>query len=313
VPADAQSRTTTAFNLAVDATTVEVVSALRAADIEPILLKGPGLARLLYEDPAQRPYVDTDLLVAPGDVAGTERVLEGLGFRRNLAEEMTAEWQRHASEWARGRSHVDLHRTLMGARAPDETVWAALSAHARPLSLGPIEVSALDVPATALHTALHAAQHGDRDGKHIRDLRLALERLTPASWEAAAALAAELDAAGALGIGLRLARAGERVAQSLGLPADRDVPQALHAASAPGGALALERLARAHGPRARAALLARAAFPPAQHLRYFHPLARRGRLGLAAVYLARPVDLARKLPGAWRAWRRARSRARAGG
>jgi Uncharacterised nucleotidyltransferase len=312
VPARAGSRATAASNLAIDATTIEVGDALREAGIDPILLKGAGLARLLYDEPAQRGYVDCDLLVAPGAVAGAERVLERLGFRPGLAEEMTAEWQRHASEWAREaggqRSAVDLHRTLMGARASEERVWAALSARAVPLRIGRLEVRAPDEPTMALHTALHAAQHGDGDRKHMRDLQLALERISPQAWNEAAALARELDATASFGLGLRLAPAGERLADSLGLPAAGSVPEALHAAGAPGGALALERLARS-GPRARATLLARTAFPPPQHLRYFHPLARRGRLGLAAAYLVRPLDLARKLPGAVRAWRRARAAA----
>lgn len=304
--AGADARAAAAANLAVDATTIEVVGALRAAGVEPILLKGASLAQRLYDEPAERRYVDCDLIVAPSDLSVAEGELARLGFSPALPEEMTAEWQRHAREWSREREAVDLHRTLMGAHAPPEAVWAALSEHTVPLRLGAVEVATPDPTATALHVALHAAQHGREERRPLRDLELALARLERDTWAAAAVLAASLDAQSAFAAGLRLRPDGDRLAEALGLAAGGSTVETLHAASAPGGALAMERLAQAPGPRARAALLARAAFPPPAHLRYFHPLARRGRLGLAAVYALRPFDLARKTPGAWRAWRSAR-------
>ena len=44
---------------------------------------------------------------------------------------------------------------------------------------------------------------------------------------------------------------------------------------------------------------------PADFMRLWHPLARRGPVGLAAAYLYRPFWLAVKLPVGVRAWRRA--------
>jgi hypothetical protein len=45
------------------------------------LMKGVGLARQLYSDPALRPSADIDLLVSPEDFAPAMRVLETNGFR----------------------------------------------------------------------------------------------------------------------------------------------------------------------------------------------------------------------------------------
>ncbi|MEO6714059.1 MAG: nucleotidyltransferase family protein, partial [Mycobacteriales bacterium] len=61
------SQIAAASTLAVDRLTADVVRALRAEGVEPILLKGPSFARLLYSSSELRPYVDADLLVAPGD------------------------------------------------------------------------------------------------------------------------------------------------------------------------------------------------------------------------------------------------------
>src|SRR6266571_2714839 len=66
--------------LLADATTCEVTTALRAARIRSILLKGPTIARWLYEQVSMRPYVDSDLMVADRDVCTAEEVLAGLGF-----------------------------------------------------------------------------------------------------------------------------------------------------------------------------------------------------------------------------------------
>ena len=298
---------TAAANLAVDAVSLEVLGALGDAGIAPILLKGPALARQLYDDPAERSYVDCDLLVAPQDVAGAEAALAALDFAPALAESMVPEWQRHGREWRRETdgATVDLHSSLPGADGPPDRVWTELLRHTRPLALGREDVTVLDGPASALHAALHAGQHGAAISKPLRDLELAIERLPRECWADAAALAGTLGAEARLASGLALLPAGRELARDLGLDRGRSRVDALHAASAPGGALALERLARTRGGAARAKLVARTLLPPPEHLRYFHPIARRGRAGLAAVYIARPLHLAGRLPEAWRAWRRA--------
>src|SRR4051812_37401731 len=68
--------------LRVDHATVEAVCALRERGVRPILLKGPAVAEWLYAgNPAQRPYNDADLLVAPEPLAVSAVVLTGLGYR----------------------------------------------------------------------------------------------------------------------------------------------------------------------------------------------------------------------------------------
>ena len=66
--------------LRADVAAAEAVQSLRRVGVEPILLRGPVLARLLYADEPQRTYNDVDLLVAPAHVELAENALARLGF-----------------------------------------------------------------------------------------------------------------------------------------------------------------------------------------------------------------------------------------
>ena len=68
-----------ARNFAVDALTAEVAGAFGREGIETLVLKGPVLSRWLYPGEVRR-YVDSDLMVAPGNRARAVGVLERLGF-----------------------------------------------------------------------------------------------------------------------------------------------------------------------------------------------------------------------------------------
>jgi hypothetical protein len=71
------------------------------------------------------------------------------------------------------------------------------------------------------------------------------------------------------------------------------------------GGLVILRSTPGAGPKAR--LVAREAFPTRAFMRTWSPLARRGPAGMAAAYAHRPFWLARRLPAAYRAYRRARA------
>jgi Uncharacterised nucleotidyltransferase len=69
-----------ARSLYVDVVTADVTKELRARGVRSILLKGPAVAGWLYRDGTPRPYADTDLLIAPSNLAAAKVVLEDLGF-----------------------------------------------------------------------------------------------------------------------------------------------------------------------------------------------------------------------------------------
>lgn len=58
-----------------------VSAALREAGVRFAIVKGPTFARLLYENPADRPFTDIDLLLHPTDLDRASEVMRERGFQ----------------------------------------------------------------------------------------------------------------------------------------------------------------------------------------------------------------------------------------
>jgi Uncharacterised nucleotidyltransferase len=291
--------------LVLDAAAVEVTANLRDAGVESVLLKGPSVARWVYGMDEFRPYSDLDLLVAPGDLRRSLRVLSGLGFEPVHSDA-------HAELLLRRPDQVtvDLHRLIVGVGMRPEDAWTEFAAETEPLILRGGQVAVLSQAGRVLHVVLHAAQHGAGDSKPLQDLEQALARLPEDAWVDAARLAHRLNAEAAFLTGLRLLPAGREVAGSTGVAEARSVESALRAGTPPPTALGLYRFFQTPGAGPRARLLAGELFPSAAFMRAWTPVARRGPAGLAAAYVWRPVWLLLRLAPALRAWQRARRAAR---
>ena len=300
-----------AQGLLLDIAIGEVVSALQRAGIDVIVLKGPSIANWLYESRADRPYADGDLLVRQEDHALTERFLESLGFETERFRPVPGDRISEASEWHRDDGIIiDLHFTLAGALAPPQVVWGMLSQHVTKMVLRRNEIDVLDVPARAMHVAIHAAHHGPHHPHPLRDLELALQNLSQDVWVAAAVVAHEIQATDAMTAGLDMVPQGQALVKQLGLQPPTNVDVALRAASAPAAAFNVETFASLSGASRKIRFLIGKLFPPPGFLRNRSPLARRGAMGLTAAYIARPfVVIARLGPGLV-AWARARRETR---
>jgi hypothetical protein len=172
--------------------------------------------------------------------------------------------------------------------------------------VGGLEVEVLGPAARAMHVALHAAQHGVGRSQGVEDLARALDGLPLALWRSAAELAERLDATAAFAAGLRMLPPGEELRDRLGLPEGTTVEVALRARTAPDLSLGLHRLAATPGLPHKIAFVVRKLVPPPGWMRAWLPLARRGRLGLAAAYAWRPFWLLWRAPAAVLALRKAR-------
>lgn len=60
----------------------QVLAALHAHGVEPLLMKGVPLAYTIYPEPWLRPVSDVDLLIPADQVAGTRKIFDELGFVR---------------------------------------------------------------------------------------------------------------------------------------------------------------------------------------------------------------------------------------
>lgn len=292
--------------LALDALGAQLVDELQGAGIPSIVLKGPAIATWLYGGREVRPYGDADLLVPPADWEAAGTLLRRLGFEGDLGPLAHPRMESIASTgWVRGADNVDMHCTLWGIEAEPQRAWEILSAHTVPMKVGGSVVQVLEPAARAMHVALHAAQHGQAEGKPIRDLELALEQLPDDLWVAAAAVAAEVDATAGFATGLRMLPPGRELTERLGVEGAGSVDSLLRVAQVP-LAHGFEELVTTPGLRGKLALLRGELFPNPAFMRWWSPLAARGRLGLAAAYAWRPLYLALKAGPGLVAWRRAR-------
>jgi hypothetical protein len=265
-----------ARTLLVDRVTVEVIRALEAARVSPVLLKGPTFSALLYPE-GGRSYGDTDLLVAPEAVEVAADVLGGLGFVETGAGR-AADEHGPAREFARvaaggGRHLVDLHWAI-DAGVDAANAWKVLSSETERFVLGPIETTSLSSPARAMHVALHAAQHGllgpqpdNAGGQTGEDLRRAVALLPDDVWRRAASIATACGSADAFAFGLRMTAEGAALSQRLGLPSAPPDLWRFAGGTVPRGAQRVDRVRAASTLREKLRVIRGGVFPTPAHVR----------------------------------------------
>jgi hypothetical protein len=300
-----------------DAAAARIFQAFETDGVEALLLKGAALADLLYVAGERRPYRDVDLLVSPRDLTRAGATLTGLGFR-NASQALGIDdigGVVHEQNWVGshpGAKHevlIELHHRMACSEAPPQSGWDALAARRTWVELGGHRVPVLDRQGQAMHLALHAAQHGPGYVKGVSELALGLERWPFEVWEAAAALATEIEAREFFAAGLRLDPAGAALAIRLGLPANPDLDWEIRNLDArPRGVFHLRALTDAQGLRERASVVRRALLPSRQWIVWQHPWARGGTARLVLGY---GVHILRAPAWAVRAWRFSRRSRRA--
>lgn len=305
-PAGVTSLTAAALMLDLDTRTAEVTRRLSEHGIRSILLKGPAIAKWLYNDGSTRLYRDSDLLVAPDQIAAAEHLLIGWGYRHPPLDDLVGDRPWHAHFWTNGVHSIDLHRTLIGAGIPPQRVWDYLAARTDRMRIGGEQLEVLATPPRLAHVALHAAQDGVRLGRPLEDLERAVEQLGLDDWTRACEVAFELGAAPAFSAGLRLVPAGSAIAERLALPHVTDSEVLLRAQGGPTLSLGFDWLWRIPGAAAKSRFLRSKLLPPADFMRAWTPLARHGLVGLVLSYPWRVIWLILKAPRGFIEWMRTR-------
>jgi hypothetical protein len=103
----------------------EVGDALADERIPVAVIKGAAYVGRIYEDPAERPMSDVDLLVPPDQHAQAERVLRWLGFWRVGSPRQQSRLH-HAVGYKRKGASIDLHRSIVQpwrSRVDVEALW----------------------------------------------------------------------------------------------------------------------------------------------------------------------------------------------
>jgi hypothetical protein len=303
-----------ARNFAIDALTAEVAGAFGREEIETLVLKGPVLARWLYPGEV-RPYVDSDLMVAPGNRAGAVSVLERLGFVEHLPW-MPAPLSVDPAGTAfnrPGEGMVDLHCQLPGLDGDPDAVWGRLAVSAERQVIAGVELRVPDRDTVLLHVVLHAAHHANQvEGKPLEDLRRALALVEETEWSRALELARAYQGVPAFAAGLRLLPEGTDLARRLDLG---EVRSFQHQIRREDNVIAEELyalLSADTGIRRKLAIAASDVFPLPDYMRWWSPLARRGKLGLAGAYLWRTIWILGQAPAAINTlWRIQRAKGRA--
>lgn len=296
-----------AANLRVDVAGAAVRGWLAEEDVECVLLKGRALADRLYDHAWERPYSDTDLLVAPDNLDHAERTLLAHGYRRldRDGDRLGAPGYAHTFEGADG-SLIDLHWNLSGVAAPGAETWRVIGERTVEMMVGGRLARVPDDAAAALLVTLHNAHHGGRWPSTQPDLERALALLDVRDWRAASELADRLGARQAFAAGLHLSSAGAELARRIGVSTEMSLEYRLRAEDRSYGAWALHRVAALGDRRQRVRVLLGVLMPGPETMRRFVPLARRGRLGLFAAYLVRPPRLLVSAVPAWLEYRRHR-------
>jgi putative nucleotidyltransferase-like protein len=289
-------RVLAARNLTVDRLTAEIAGAFTAEKIESLVLKGPALADWLYSGEV-RHYGDSDLMVLPEDWQPAVGVLERLGFQNYLEPMAHPRMESFAgTAFLRGEDNLDLHCTLHGLEGSPELIVSSLMAGAERQVIAGAELRVPSRAALALHVALHAAHHSE--GRPIEDLRRAVAIADERLWQEALAQARAFDGVPAFASGLRLLPEGVELTRRLGI---EDVRSPLHELRRRGiptaeGIDAL--LSPGIGTGQRLSTIGVELFPSSEFMRWWTPLARRGRVGLAVAYVWRAIWLLLMAPRA---------------
>lgn len=150
------------FTLSMTAELFRILGDFAAVGIECILVKGPLVSLLAFEDPAVRSYVDLDLLVRHKDILAASQRMIGLGFEPDVPLNII-EAGKIPGEYLFKRPGtsqiIELHTERTFRYYPRPMPLESLLARQRRVSLEGREIPALSLEDEFVLNAIHGAKH----------------------------------------------------------------------------------------------------------------------------------------------------------
>jgi hypothetical protein len=187
---------------------IDVLDKLEAAGIPCILLKGPALGVVAYDDLSFRTFADADLLVPESDLTRAGDHLQNLGFEpvfRGADQGMLIR-NGHALEFAGNGRKVELHWTLLSHHLaldmPSHELWKSSIS----VSIAGRNVRTLDRSTLFLFLCAHGAKHEWERFRWVCDVAQLGDRLTDLEIARVEALALQHNARRIVLLGIEMAR-----------------------------------------------------------------------------------------------------------
>jgi hypothetical protein len=179
-----------------------------AGRIEAVLVKGPLISLLAYDDPAIRNYVDLDVLVRHRDIeTATQRMLE-LGFHSDVPQSVIRAGKipgEYLFQKPGTKQFVELHTEHTFRYYPKPMLIESLFARKRQVLLDGRDVPVLSLEDEFVLNCIHGAKHFWERLMWVADIAAVVARHPEMNWDKVRSGAAEVGAGRMLRVALRLA------------------------------------------------------------------------------------------------------------
>lgn len=186
-----------------------ILAAFDAAGVRALTIKGPVLSQQLYGAAGVRASSDLDVVVAPGDAAAGEAVLQQLGYAEG--EPLTAAQRRThhrfggASLFTSERGvPIDFHWTFSNEQFPLRLSFDEAWSRRAEVRIGSASFATLGDEDLVVATCSHAAKHLWHRLEFLAQIAALARR--GCDWEAAERIAIEAGAAAQVGLSFLLVR-----------------------------------------------------------------------------------------------------------
>ena len=201
-------RTQHLFTLSMTAELFAILEEFGRTGIESLLVKGPLVSLLAYDNPGVRSYVDLDLLVRDEAILPASRILTALGFVADVPEEAILAGKIPGEYLFNRRGSqqiIELHTEKTFRYYPRPMRIEDLYARQRRMALEGREIPALCLEDELVLNCIHGAKHFWERLMWPADIAAIVARHPEIVWESVGQAARDVGAARMVNVGLLLA------------------------------------------------------------------------------------------------------------